>query len=933
MPAKYDPNTLWVALSQYSDGNVFEVYPKLLAQLFLQEEAARQDGDTSEAEKLVLPSDKDYRLQKYFVLVELQKELEEDENGDIVSKPVEDSVEEWAPWSLVVATKNPHAPPPVAVKTSPGPAWDIGQVLKAARLLCKPPLPVDFIDEQEMRCVYSLIYEVFRYKSILDQALEDVAFLVEHREFIEHRHALWLFLMELARRRWGARSRSENERATQLLEEAGYPFKNIENIIWNERVHLAAAIARIRIKNRAFSLADLLPPHLREERVSACVNKDSVTGWVNTFKAKLVPLPNMTLKLRPIRKVALLVKRLHELGYTYSNSRQLCAGEYRFDRVCPRFITLRPPENDSIGQLDLVRDGVIVLQVVKTSSYFISTGNWKPVYEREFCEGASTLCRALRANCLRGVVAQTHASSPRCSAYLAAQLRELAAVFKAKAPAAPATPELGKLVVFGAGDKVESYVCALRELGIEASQAPQSGAPVCVISDPVHYDTPVVTNALDGVVAVLATPPNSYSAVTDPIDLVCGRGGDLAMLEILTESEVDVEGKARVQSILEEQKRTLKSLMSKPQIQLILYETHSALEAENQAQITRAVAEANRLARERHALLKRKHRQPSPQKQALSVVNETVVVDGNAANVLEASESVSSLGSASNSDIEKDENEDEEMSVCECSPTRSASGSRPSTAKIKSSTTTLKKQAENLEVQSCPATNKARPIPAMPSYDIPKDPDKDSPDVIVPSCDLFEIRTLPNLGNGLDINYILDRDGCFLGLIQRKEITRLDAKFMIRVAEDRGLFGPGAGAPQPQRRKRTETAALSPRRRRRKASFEVDRVAAPTYASMSRAARRGSAPGCLDTTCTGTADRHVCERHARRQAAAAAITSAACHCDARHKHRRSSAAGVTGTSAASGSRQPEAPCRRPFPLVVHELQLQAVVQHHKIFAS
>lgn len=38
----------------------------------------------------------------------------------------------------------------------------------------------------------------------------------------------------------------------------------------------------------------------------------------------------------------------------------------------------------------------------------------------------------------------------------------------------------------------------------------------------------------------------------------------------------------------------------------------------------------------------------------------------------------------------------------------------------------------------------------------------------VPSSDLFEIRTLPNLGNGLDINYILDRDGCYLGLIQRK---------------------------------------------------------------------------------------------------------------------------------------------------------------------
>ncbi|KAH9641593.1 hypothetical protein HF086_017117 [Spodoptera exigua] len=852
MPVKYDPNTLWVALNQYSEGNVFEVYPKLLAQLFLQEEAARQEGDTSEAEKLVLPSDKEYRLQKYFVLVELQKELEEDEDGEKVVKPVEEPVEVWAPWSLVVATKDTRAPPPVAVKTTPGPAWDIGQVVKAARLLSKPPLPVDFIDEQEMRCVYSLIYEVFRYKSILDQALEDVSFLLEHREFVEHRHTVWLFLMELARRRWGARTRSEMERAKRLLDEAGYPFKNIENLIWEERVHLAAAIARIRIKNRAFSLADLLPPHLREERVSACVNKDSVTGWVNTFKAK---------------KVALLVKRLHELGYTYSNSRQLCAGEYRFDRVCPRFITLRPPENNSIGQLDLVKDGVIVLQ------------------EREFCEGASTLCRALRANSLRGVVAQTHASSPRCSAYLAAQLRELAAVLKAKAPAAPVTPELGKLVVFGAGDKVESYVCALRELGIEASEALQSGAPVCVISDPVHYDTPVVTNALDGVVAVLATPPNSYSAVTDPIDLVCGRGGDLAMLEILTESEVDVQGKARVQSILEEQKKTLKSLMSKPQIQLILYETHSALEAENQAQITRAVAEANRLARERHALLKKKHRQPSPQKQTASAaVNETVVADANEANEhMGANDSVSSLSSMSQSGLDKDDNDDDETSVSECSLTRSLSGSRPSTAKDKPSTTVLNKRAENLDVHTSPGTNKARPIPAMPNYDIPKDPDKDSPDVIVPSCDLFEIRTLPNLGNGLDINYILDRDGCYLGLIQRKEITRLDAKFMIRVAEDRGLFGPGAGAPQPQRRKRTETAALSPRRRRRKASFEVERVAAPTYASMSRAARRGSAPGCLDTSQCGSAEHHVCERHARRQAAAAAITAAACTCDARHK--------------------------------------------------
>lgn len=76
MAVKYDPSTLWVALNEISDGNIFQVYPKMLAELFLQEEAARQAGDFSEAEKLVLPSDKEYRLTQYFALVALQKNLD-----------------------------------------------------------------------------------------------------------------------------------------------------------------------------------------------------------------------------------------------------------------------------------------------------------------------------------------------------------------------------------------------------------------------------------------------------------------------------------------------------------------------------------------------------------------------------------------------------------------------------------------------------------------------------------------------------------------------------------------------------------------------------------------------------------------------------------------------------------------------------------------
>ncbi|XP_047519296.1 uncharacterized protein LOC125059120 isoform X1 [Pieris napi] len=883
MPVNYDPNMLWVALSEYGEGNLFSVYPKILAELLIQEDAARLEGGTIEAENLVLPSDREYRLTQYFNLVSMQKILDGDEEdiGVKDGKIVEEPPEEWAPWNLVVSTKNPNAPPPVPIKTAPGPAWDIGQVLKAARILCKPPMDVEFIDEQEMRCVYSLIYDVFRYKTILDQAIDDIDFFGDYPQYAGHRHSAWLFLMELARRRWVARPRGEIERARRLLNEAGYPFKDVENAIWDERVHFAAAIARIRIKNKAFSLAELLPPHLREEKISACVNKDTVTGWVNTFKAK---------------KVALLVKRLQQLGYSYSNSRQLCSGEYRFDRVCPRFITLRPPASTSIGQTDLVKEGIIVLQ------------------EREFCEGASTLCRALRANSLRGVVAQTHASSPRCSAYLAAQLRELAAVLKAQTPAAPITPELGKLVVFGAGDKVESYVCALRELGIDASEAPHSGSPVCVVGDDVYSETPIVISALDGVVAALATPPNSYSAVTDPIDLVCGRGGDLAMLEVLTESEIDTNGKARVQSILEEQKKTLKTLLSKPQIQLILYETHSALEAENQAQVNRAVAEANRLARERHALLKKKHRDHNHTPKSKEAA-ETMVTD-----------SCTTLDATARTDLDTVDTD----STYDQSPKRPLS-SPPTTAR-NNREMILKKRAESADICFRPG-NKAKPIPEMdlPENERPRDPDKDSPDVFVPSCDLFEIQDLPNLGNGLDINYILDRDGCYLGLIQRKEITRLDAKFMIRVAEDRGLFGQNAPH-QSIRKKKNEPAAV-PHRRRRKTSFEVERVAAPTYASISRSLRQSSAPAPFNTgVLSPSDDRHVCSRHEKRLAAAATYTSTACTCDAKHRHRQTRRASADIAPTATVIRAASPPCRQPFPLAVHDLRLKNIV-HHKMIIS
>lgn len=62
----------------------------------------------------------------------------------------------------------------------------------------------------------------------------------------------------------------------------------IEEALWKYRVKLAAAFARIRIKNSALSLNDLLPLHLRDEKLSKKSDGTPITCWINTKKMKCV---------------------------------------------------------------------------------------------------------------------------------------------------------------------------------------------------------------------------------------------------------------------------------------------------------------------------------------------------------------------------------------------------------------------------------------------------------------------------------------------------------------------------------------------------------------------------------------------------------------------------------------------------------------------
>lgn len=185
---------------------------------------------------------------------------------------------------------------------------------------------------------------------------------------------------------------------------------------------------------------------------------------------------------------------------------------------------------------------------------------------------------------MEGDVVQTHLSSPRSVAYLAALFQ--------------GNYRVNEIIIFGAGQRLDEYNQYMRKLGINNIRMRSE-----------HFGQVSVQSAiLEKVVGIFITPPNSYSAISDPIDLICSRGGDLSMLEVLTESEMSDSGKERVAKVLEEQRESLRLAMSRPQVQFILYGTHSMVETENNVMVDLAIESVNRAAHARHVKIYKEKR-------------------------------------------------------------------------------------------------------------------------------------------------------------------------------------------------------------------------------------------------------------------------------------------------------------------------------------
>ncbi|KAH8304014.1 hypothetical protein KR018_003319 [Drosophila ironensis] len=529
--------------------DIFSVYPAIFKE---------QSKKLKKMKQIYLPSDEEWQDKMYYMLLEIQRQVNDSADQTVSlldihkkEKPVFDPLRITKILTPGVSPngrrsrtlKYCHATT-VKVRLKSGSRWTLSTIANAAKLLRKPAIPVNFQNEHEMRLAFSLIYDVFRYKTVLSNALNDVCFFDQHKEFLSDEQRIWLMLFELYDRQFRGRNSEDKPLQASLYKEA--EVTDIADVLWQFRIRLAASISRMRIREGALRLSKLLPIHLQNEKVAIAAANPVVTGWINPFL---------------VRNKEEADKILTEMGFTVhgpEDEKPLLEQHCKWDNICPLVISCIPKDRSEFTK-----------SMLMTKHYFI-------MQDKNFTFGPAIMSKLMDYFELDGDILQTHIGSPRSTAYLAALFYSINRV--------------NNFYVYGAGANLKEYRRYMELIGVNN---------IRLFGD-AFTSFPMESNRFRTVVGIFATPPNSFSAISDPIDLICSRGGDLSMLEVLTESEVSEEGRQRVAMILEEQLLTLTMSMSRPQVQFVLYQTHSIVGTENEDMVRHVLELINKLALEKH---------------------------------------------------------------------------------------------------------------------------------------------------------------------------------------------------------------------------------------------------------------------------------------------------------------------------------------------
>ncbi|XP_034952478.1 uncharacterized protein [Chelonus insularis] len=756
-------------------GAYSKVFKVMLASWKDSVEHADEELRSKELDELILPSNEEWRHQVYYRLVDLQREFDaeavERDNSKINIK-LDDtkilSLEDEIPWewepiandrgvegeivdekvdkNIFVPSMHTESSKNSITESYVEPGWRLDDIILAAKVLQGETLPLktDYADEAEMRRVFGLVYDVLRYKQILNQTLNDAGFWNRYPQLRDRERNVWLLLYDMLGKKFTNPVHVSVTEIRRKMFQAAALF-DIEEALIKMKTKLAASVSRLRIGGAAFTLDNLLPVHLRNEGINWTYEQAIATGWVNTIK---------------IPKKSDFIEEMSKLGLEISfNWKKLQENNYAFDPVCPKIILLHEKLREQLAKSELVQKHKFVF------------------LERSLCLGAAALTKAIRVGHLCGPVVLTHTIAPRHIGYLAGLLIDI--------------EEAGRLLAFGAESRKQEYEAYLKDLGITDKQ--------CKIFSESYIQAPRFEE-LERATVVLATPPCSYTGLRNIVDLIVARGGDTVLLESLTNLD-DRSQLERPRELLAGQMTCLKYALTRPNVQLLIYEAHSTLPSETVEMLHQVVEYANKMAVDKY------NRENMPKKK--SPGKETSPKSGRGSSRAGKRSGLESRVKSSGD--EHGDNEEEITNVNQVS------------------------------------------VPDSDLFEIESIFDLDSK----VSDDIEDSKDVKNIKKQKKTTDAMIEDGCYLGVVRRKEMMQFNSLFMIKVAESKGLFGDlnaKPNEPKPQMKEESTPSknelSIEKKKKKKKKSIQLDRISAPTHASTLKVENRAASRQSVDNNYT-----------------------------------------------------------------------------------
>ncbi|XP_066900707.1 putative methyltransferase NSUN7 [Halyomorpha halys] len=504
------------------------------------------DFDINKFESLgiILPSDPDWRTENYFRLVELHRAKTGNDRCKIEKIIPRRIFQRGYPalglWALRSSEKKELKLPFLTVDSEPVINWIDDELIAAGKILEKLDITPTYFEKNQdkMRRIVGLVYDVLRYKNVLKEVLADIEYFTNYPMDIHLEKKLWLLLYDMICR--GFRNRKDKMTEDNEKEFSEEALDGLHSRLWKNKTQIAAHVARIRIQKQARYLADLLPKRIRMP--SNVVRSPIVEGWMNVYRIPYNEIPD----------------RFKELGLSRHIGREVLPPlTFSEDHLLPYHYYCHPFARSSFLNSELINNRDFVVQ------------------SRTHCISAAIIVEVMKNNELVGSVVQTDVVALPASGYMAALLW----INK---------PLLSHLIIFGAGDRQQYYEVYFKNLGVQNIYVFPEDFSDIDPKDP----------RLQGVVLVMACPPCSNSSILDPVDLSISRGGDIKLLKDLTNRAEDICNED--DAILNKQRTTLQRALSIPQVQGVIYETFSEFESENIELAKSVIKEMNEWAAQKH---------------------------------------------------------------------------------------------------------------------------------------------------------------------------------------------------------------------------------------------------------------------------------------------------------------------------------------------